>query len=200
MLDATRHGEKVFVFSPKPFGDLHNYLKQRRKLKEGVAARLFQQIVLLVRDAHRKNVVLRDLKLKKFVFEDQENNHCDVWGRKSTGQFRTHSKLPASPCSKVVRGRSVWSNHPELTRNCPALQQTGWRRFGVVRLMYARRSTPLCTGAYGGRWASDGVRATRQTLYTTYTPTSLAWEGSAWCTYIMHSAIGWGQRPRREPA
>ena len=72
VLDATRHGEKVFVFSPKPFGDLHNYLKQRRKLKEGVAARLFQQIVLLVRDAHRKNVVLRDLKLKKFVFEDQE--------------------------------------------------------------------------------------------------------------------------------
>ena len=34
--------------------------------------------------------------------------------------------------------------------------------------MYARRSAPLCTdvvgGAYGGRWASDGVRATRQTL------------------------------------
>ena len=34
-------------------------------------------------------------------------------------------------------------------------------------IMYARRSAPLCTdvgGAYGGRWASDGVRVTRQTL------------------------------------
>ena len=35
---------------------------------------------------------------------------------------RTHLKLPCrpySPCSTVVRGGSVWSNHPELTRNCP---------------------------------------------------------------------------------
>ena len=66
VLDVRRHGEEVFVFSPKPFGDLHNYLKQRRNLKGGVA----EQIVLLVRDAHCKNVVLRDLKLSKFVFEE----------------------------------------------------------------------------------------------------------------------------------
>ena len=35
----------------------------------------------------------------------------------------THSKLPcraAYPSITVVRGGSVWSNHPELTRNCPA--------------------------------------------------------------------------------
>ena len=35
---------------------------------------------------------------------------------------RTHSKLPcrsAYPCITVVRGGSVWSNHPKLTRNCP---------------------------------------------------------------------------------
>ena len=34
-------------------------------------------------------------------------------------------------------------------------------------IMYAHKSVPPCTdvvGAYGGRWASDGVRATRQTL------------------------------------
>ena len=34
-------------------------------------------------------------------------------------------------------------------------------------IMYARRSAPQCTdvgGAYGGRWASDGVLVTRQTL------------------------------------
>ena len=33
-------------------------------------------------------------------------------------------------------------------------------------IMYARKSAPLCTGAYGGRWASDGVRVTRQTPRT----------------------------------
>ena len=34
----------------------------------------------------------------------------------------------------------------------------------------------VCTdvgGAYGGRWASDGVCVTRQTLQTTYMPTLL---------------------------
>ena len=35
----------------KLFGNLHDYLKQRRKLKEGLAASIFRQIVLLVRDA-----------------------------------------------------------------------------------------------------------------------------------------------------
>ena len=70
--DVTTLQDQAFVFSSKPFGDLHNFLKQRRKLKEGLAASIFRQIVLLVRDAHRKNVVLRDLKLKKFVFLDPE--------------------------------------------------------------------------------------------------------------------------------
>ena len=43
--------------------------------------------------------------------------------------------------------------------------------------MYARKSAPLCTdvgGAYGGRWASDGVQDKH-----TYTPTLLGSEGSA---------------------
>ena len=73
VLDAIQLNRgKFYVFSPRTFGDLHNFLKERRKLKEGLAASIFRQIVLLVRDAHRKNVVLRDLKLKNFVFEDQE--------------------------------------------------------------------------------------------------------------------------------
>ena len=71
-MDVTKLNDKFYVFSPRPFGDLHNFLKQRRKLTEGIAASIFRQIVVLVRDAHRKNVVLRDLKLKKFVFEDEK--------------------------------------------------------------------------------------------------------------------------------
>ena len=72
VLDVAKLEDTVYVFSTRPYGDLHNFLKQRRKLKEGLAANIFRQIVLLVQDAHRKNVVLRDLKLKKFVFEDAE--------------------------------------------------------------------------------------------------------------------------------
>lgn len=72
VLDVDTQQDTVYVFSARPYGDLHNFLKQRKKLREGLAATIFKQIVLLVQDAHRKKVVLRDLKLKKFVFEDPE--------------------------------------------------------------------------------------------------------------------------------
>lgn len=69
--------DKVFVINGKTYGDLHNFLKQKKKLPEAVAAPLFQQIVSLVIDAHRKDITLRDLKLKKFVFEDLERYGCN---------------------------------------------------------------------------------------------------------------------------
>ena len=54
---------------------------------------------------------------------------------------RTHLKPPCrpdSPSSKVVRGGSALSNHPELTRNCPVglippASQAVSCEFGVVR-------------------------------------------------------------------
>ena len=63
---------KVFVIGGRTYGDLHNYLKQHKKLSEVQAAPIFRQILTLARDAHRKNIALRDLKLKNFVFEDPE--------------------------------------------------------------------------------------------------------------------------------
>ncbi len=64
--------DKAFVISRKTFGDLHNFLKQRKRLPEARAAPIFCQIVCLVRDAHCRNIALRDLKLKKFVFADHQ--------------------------------------------------------------------------------------------------------------------------------
>ena len=55
----------------------------------------------------------------------------------------THSKLPcrpASPCSTVVRGGWVWSNHPKLTRYCPVgLLPPAAQWFEVV---WCGRTTP----------------------------------------------------------
>lgn len=60
----------AFVFSDINYGDLHQYLREKKRLTEVEAAPLFQQIVELVRDAHSRGIVLRDIKLKKFIFED----------------------------------------------------------------------------------------------------------------------------------
>ncbi|UYV74748.1 TRIB2 [Cordylochernes scorpioides] len=51
-------------------GDLHSYVRCCRRLPEPEAARLFRQLAAVVSAAHQQNVVLRDLKLRKFVFAD----------------------------------------------------------------------------------------------------------------------------------
>lgn len=68
--DILSTANRVFVFSDASYGDLHQYLREKKRLKEMEAASLFRQIVELVKDAHSRGITLRDIKLKKFVFED----------------------------------------------------------------------------------------------------------------------------------
>lgn len=72
--------DKVFLIGSRTHGDLHNFLKRKKRLPEVQAAQLFRQIVSLVGAAHRKNIALRDLKLKKFVFEDPQRYVCGCSG------------------------------------------------------------------------------------------------------------------------
>ena len=70
-LEIFRLAEEAFVLYPPTYGDLHSYLKRRKSLPEATAARYFRQVVNLVDSAHEKNISLRDLKLKKFLFADE---------------------------------------------------------------------------------------------------------------------------------
>jgi len=71
--------EKIFVgpkqtfviFSPS-HGDLHSYVRSKKRLRESEVCRLFKQIADIVNDCHANGIVLRDLKLRKFVFRDAE--------------------------------------------------------------------------------------------------------------------------------
>lgn len=63
---------KAYVIFEKHYGDLHSYVRQRKRLKEDEACRLFQQIVSAVEHCHTNGIVLRDLKLRKFVFKNPE--------------------------------------------------------------------------------------------------------------------------------
>ena len=67
---------KAYVFFDRNYGDLHSYVRQKKRLKEEEACRLFQQIVAAVQHCHDNGVILRDLKLRKFVFKNKERyNH-----------------------------------------------------------------------------------------------------------------------------
>lgn len=61
-----------YYFEPKNHGSLHAYVVERKRLSEQEAFWFFRQIVALLVFCHRRGVVLRDLKLRKFVFADPE--------------------------------------------------------------------------------------------------------------------------------
>ncbi|XP_051827044.1 tribbles homolog 1 [Antechinus flavipes] len=63
---------KAYVFFEKDFGDMHSYVRNRKRLREEEAARLFKQIVSAVAHCHQSAIVLGDLKLRKFVFSTEE--------------------------------------------------------------------------------------------------------------------------------
>lgn len=63
---------KAYVFFEKDFGDMHSYVRSRKRLQEEEASRLFKQIVSAVAHCHQSAIVLGDLKLRKFVFSTEE--------------------------------------------------------------------------------------------------------------------------------
>lgn len=64
--------ENVYIFFPLGQGDMHNYVRRCRRLPEREAAALFRQMAEAVAHCHQHGIILRDLKLRKFVFADTE--------------------------------------------------------------------------------------------------------------------------------
>ncbi|KAL8172882.1 UNVERIFIED_CONTAM: Tribbles 2 [Gekko kuhli] len=63
---------KAYAFFERSYGDMHSFVRTCKKLKEEEAAKLFYQIVSAVAHCHDGGLVLRDLKLRKFIFKDEE--------------------------------------------------------------------------------------------------------------------------------
>ncbi|XP_069777005.1 tribbles homolog 1-like isoform X2 [Narcine bancroftii] len=66
--------QRCYVFLAKGHGDMHMYMRNRKRLDEEEAAWLFRQIVSAVAHCHDSGIVLRDLKLRKFVFADEQRS------------------------------------------------------------------------------------------------------------------------------
>lgn len=66
-------GDKLmYLMFPPSHGDLHSHVRHRKRLREPEARRLFRQMAETVRSCHEQGIVLRDLKLRKFVFADPQ--------------------------------------------------------------------------------------------------------------------------------
>ena len=62
----------TFILFAPSYGDLHSYVRTKRKLLESEAMPLFKQVVQIVADCHSNGIILRDLKLRKFIFSNKE--------------------------------------------------------------------------------------------------------------------------------
>ncbi|XP_053690594.1 tribbles homolog 2 [Sabethes cyaneus] len=69
---------QTYLFFAPSQGDLHSHVRVRKRLREPEARRLFRQMCEVVKICHEQGIVLRDLKLRKFVFADKERTHLKL--------------------------------------------------------------------------------------------------------------------------
>lgn len=69
---------QTFILFNPSFGDLHSYVRNKKRLRESEAIHLFHQIVAIVSDCHLNGIILRDLKLRKFIFTNKERTQIKL--------------------------------------------------------------------------------------------------------------------------
>lgn len=70
--DVVAGPRHLYTFFPRPHGDMHSLVRRRRRLPEPEAAALFRQMAAALAHCHQHGLVLRDLKLRRFVFTDHQ--------------------------------------------------------------------------------------------------------------------------------
>ncbi|XP_008059605.1 tribbles homolog 3 [Carlito syrichta] len=100
--EVLAHPGLLCAFFPRTRGDMHSLVRRRRRVPEPEAAVLFRQMAVAVAHCHQHGLVLRDLKLRRFVF---------------TGCERTKLVLENLEDACVLTGPddSLWDKHA-----CPA--------------------------------------------------------------------------------
>lgn len=77
-------------------GEFYKYIQKKRRLKEGVACRLFAQLTSGVQYMHSKGLVHRDLKLENLLLDKHENLIITDFG--FVNEFFQHNELMKTSC------------------------------------------------------------------------------------------------------
>ena len=71
---AVKRDHVIFLRAGFCADNIHNFIRNKRRLPEEVAAPLFKQVVAAIEHCHDNNIVLKDLKLRNFIFQDEERS------------------------------------------------------------------------------------------------------------------------------
>jgi hypothetical protein len=67
----TTDDKKCYHVAPRHYGTLHSYVIDKKKLDERETKHYYRQILEIVAYCHSRGIVVRDVKLRKFVFVDE---------------------------------------------------------------------------------------------------------------------------------
>ena len=70
--EVVQTPSRAYFFFEPHFGDLHMYVRHKKRLREAEAAKLFAQMVSAIGHCHDNGIALRDIKLRRFVFKNRE--------------------------------------------------------------------------------------------------------------------------------
>lgn len=104
------------IFLPS-YGDLHSYVRHKRRLKDDECRNLFRQIVKTVSSCHEHGIVLRDLKLRKFVFADPQRtiikletlDDAVLLDDSSTDELQDKRGCPAYVSPEILKCQTTYS-------------------------------------------------------------------------------------------
>ena len=109
----------AIVLYPNYTNNLHQYITEKHRLHENETRNLFSQIVRAVQLCHRVGLIVRDLKLRKIIFQDQTHTHSLLTGideaimlaTPTTADDHVSSRFscPVYACPEIVLNRQTYS-------------------------------------------------------------------------------------------
>ncbi|CAM4756895.1 unnamed protein product [Rotaria magnacalcarata] len=107
------------VLYPNYTNNLHQYITEKHRLNENESRNLFSQIVRAVQICHRVGLIVRDLKLRKIIFNDNNNTHLLLTGIDEAIMLSTPTttddlvssrfSCPVYACPEIVLNRQMYS-------------------------------------------------------------------------------------------
>ncbi|XP_061545007.1 tribbles homolog 3-like isoform X1 [Phycodurus eques] len=80
LLDTVIQRDGAYLFLAAHHGDMHAHVRSSKRLGEEEAGLVFAQMLEAVAHCHRSGVVLRDVKLRRFVFTDRFRTRVALLG------------------------------------------------------------------------------------------------------------------------